>query len=112
MCYNCGYSVCNCPNVSYNSNWFNTTNCAPCSSTEVCKKAIPAKCTFYKGSNLTNLGLLTNVNIELVLFTIDQLFGSLSGETIITKSNILTALNDINDRLNVLEGASHPPYVI
>jgi hypothetical protein len=120
MCVTCGYSICNCPSVTYSQNWYNTQSCTPCSTTEVCKKNIPAKCTFYKGSNLANLGLTTNINIELILYTIDLLIGSLnSNRTLdnaaqVTKNtNILTALNDINDRLNTLEGgAPHDPYTI
>lgn len=120
MCTQCGNSICNCYNTNYSSNWYTTQNCAPCSTTEVCKKAIPAKCVFYKAGNLANIGLTTNINTELILYTIDSVIGSIKSGSIldkaaqtVTNANILTALNNINDRLNALEaGAPHAPYII
>lgn len=119
MCTSCGQSVCNCSNPIYSQNWYNTQSCAPCSTNVVCKKSIPAKCTFYNGSNLSNLGLLSNIDIELILFTVNQVIGNINSTRLIDNSaqnlknvNILTALNDINSRLNALEGASHVPYTI
>lgn len=119
MCTQCGYSVCNCYNTNYSTNWYRVDTCAPCSTTEVCKKVIPAKCTFYKGSNLSDLGLTTDVNVQAVLYAINVVVGEIKASILLNKNsqqdtnaNILAALNDINSRLNVLEGGSHPAYTI
>lgn len=117
MCNSCGYNPCTCSNPVYSYNWYNTENlpCDPCSTTPVCKKKIPAKCTFYQSATLVNLNLPTGTNIEAIIQVIDSAIGVLKAfqATQTTKNtNILTALNDINDRLNVLEGGSHAAYTI
>ncbi len=108
-CNSCGYSPCQCtPQYAYN--WFNTSNypCNPCSTTTVCKKTIPGKCTIYGGPNLTGLGLTTGMSVDVVLAAISVIIA----EQTVTNANILTALNDINDRINVIDSGSHAPYVI
>lgn len=121
MCNNCGINPCSCQQPNYSYNWFNTENypCNPCSTTQVCKKRIPAKCTFYEGPNLANLGLTSPSNLEAIVLATDQVLGLLKDVQLLGTStqntvnvNILIALNNINARLNVLESSSHPAYVI
>lgn len=118
MCINCGNNNCNhCYGGNYSFNWFNTTGlpCNPCSQTPVCSKQLPAFCTFYNGPVLTDIGLGTNVNVELILTTISIAIGTinaaLEAQSEINQ-NILDALNDINDRINVIDSGSHDPYEI
>ena len=119
----CNNYPCSCANNTpvYEYNWFNISSypCNPCSNTPVCKKKIPAICTFYNGINLTEIGLTTNVNIEVIIAAISATLGTLTDTVATNKisqdtknTNILAALNDINSRLNTIEGATHPPYVI
>ena len=121
MCYNCGYNPCHCSNTTYPNNWFTVPlqSCDPCDTTDVCKRTFPAKCTIYNGPNLTGFSLTTNINIELILATASTLLSSLQ-QTIednqveqgVKNTNILTALNDINTRINSITGGSHPAYTI
>lgn len=113
MCNNCGSNPCNC-NQTYSYNWYNTEGypCNPCSTTEVCKKKIPAKCTIYKGPALNGIGLTTDLNIELILATISAVINQNNTSQATKNTNILSALNDINDRLNILESGSHAAYTI
>lgn len=121
MCTSCGNHSCNnCQTTGVSHNWYTTQTCSPCSTTKVCKKSIPAECTFYTGSNLTALGLTSNINLETifqalnVVLTTSQNTAILNAATQATKNaNILLALNDINTRLNALEGGTpNPPYII
>lgn len=105
MCNSCGYSICNCVMPIFNQNWFSTQTCVTCTPTEVCKKQIPAKCVIYKGSNLANLGLTSNIDVQQILTSVDTILGSMH-------SNLVIALNSINARLNALETATHANYTI
>ena len=121
MSCSCGNNPCQCNNPTYTYNWYNTANypCNPCSTTTICKKKVPAKCVEYRGPNLTLLSLTTNVDVELIISTMVSFLGTLQ-DTVANNlilqntknANILAALNDINTRLNVLEGGIHPPYTI
>ena len=114
MCHRCGNNYCSCGNPNYSFNWMSTENypCNPCSVTNVCKKKIPAKCTIYNGPALSFLELPTGTDIEVILSSIDSALQSISEAQELKNINILTVLNDINDRLNVIEGNTHPPYQI
>ena len=121
MACSCGNNPCQCVNPGYAYNWYNTENypCNPCTTTVVCKKKVPAECVFYAGPALTPLGLTTNIDVELILSTlstmVDTLQDAISTNLIaqnVKNTNILTALNDINTRLNTITGGAHAPYVI
>ena len=120
MCNHCGYNPCQC-NPTHGYNWYNTEGypCTPCTTTPVCKKKIPAKCTYYNGPNLTQLGLTTNIDIEAILATVNSVVGSLqtSISTIeddesVANLAILAILNDINSRIIAITGISHAPYTL
>lgn len=117
MCNTCGQSICQCtPTYSYN--WYNTDGqpCTTCSSTPICAKQIPAKCTIYNGVNLAGLSLSSPIDIETVIATIDVVINNiqiLNQEQAAKNINILANLNDINTRLNTLAGGTpHDPYTI
>lgn len=122
MCVNCGYNPCSCSIVNYSFNWQNTDGypCNPCSTTDYCIKKIPAKCTIYKGPNLANIGLGSDISVELILSVMDIAIGNAAiaaaldkANQTIKNANILLALNDINTRLNTLAGGTpHVPYII
>lgn len=121
MCTNCGYSPCGCSKPNYSSNWFNVDAypCNPCIQTTVCKKVVPAICVEYKGPILDQLNLDSPARVETILAALNIVLGEIKESVTLesdtsetTAANILVALNDINSRLNVLEGASHAPYVI
>lgn len=113
MCNSCGYNPCQCGS-RFTYNWMDVSNlpCNSCSSTNVCKKSIPAFCTIYNGPNLTGLSLTTGVNIELILSTISTLFAAQQVNQSTINNNILLALNDINARIIAITGTSYPNYTI
>jgi hypothetical protein len=118
MCQRCGNSACTCNTPVYSYNWYNIDNqpCSTCSDTTVCKKKVPAKCSIYNGTLLTELNLDAGANVEEILAAINTILGNYANsDTSQTykNNNILAALNDINDRLNALEGGTaHAPYTI
>lgn len=94
--------------------WYNIDNypCNPCSTTPVCKKKVPAFCTYYQGPNLTYIGLTTDINVELILTTIVNTIQVSKAEQDTKNANILAALNDINSRIVSITGEAHPAYTI
>lgn len=115
MCQNCGYNICNCVNPMYTQNWFNIDNypCNPCNATEICKKTIPSQCVGYDGVNLSNINLIAPTNLKAIVQKIDSEIGNLKSFDSTLKSSLQTILNDINDRLNALEGGTpHDPYTL
>ncbi len=112
MCNNCGQNNCSCHSTEGSYNWFSTQSqpCSPCATTPVvCKKTIPSLCTKYNGPNLPNLGVNTNDTLNDILNKLDNI----KMVQDLKFNNILTALNDINDRLNDLEvGDDHDPYTL
>lgn len=116
----CGYNPCSCIEPVYSYNWYPTANCNPCLPSTVCKKTIPAKCVLFNGPTLANLNLTSPNNIELILNTIDVVIGSIKATALLNNNNeslknanILLALNNINARLNAIEGGTPKPnYVI
>lgn len=116
-CYNCGGGyIPETPTFHYN--WFPTSNypCNPCTTQEVCAKTIPSQCVGYDGANLSNLNLSAPVSLKVIVQKIDTEIGALKQQNAldaVTKANIQAALNDINNRLNTIEGGTpHAPYVI
>lgn len=110
---NCGYSPCGCNSPVYTFNWYNTDNypCNPCTTTEVCKKTIPSQCVGYDGANLSNINITSPNNLKTIVQKIDSEIGLLKTSDATLKANLLIILNDINDRLNDLEGGpDHDPY--
>lgn len=116
MCNICGYSICQC-NQTYNYNWYNTDGlpCTTCSGTIVCKKKVPAKCTIYNGVNLDAIGESTNTDLETIIAAINTELNDLQANQQaqdIKNAAILVILNDINDRLNVIDSGSHAAYTL
>lgn len=115
MCNYCGHTVCTCGhNHHYTYNWYNVENypCNPCSTVEVCKKKIPAKCTIYRGPALTAIGLGTEVDVQTVIAAIVNTMNVGGENDNSMRINIQNALNDINARLNAIEGSVHANYSI
>ena len=114
-CNNGGY-VFNTPITLYN--WFpvNSYPCNPCTTQEVCLKTISSQCVEYEGPNLSNINLSAPVNLKTIIQKIDTEIGALKQQNVldaVTKANIQAVLNDINTRLNAIEGGTpHAPYVI
>lgn len=109
MCQTCGYNPCTC-NPNYNFNWYtiDNYNCNPCSNTNVCKKKIPAFCTYYNGPNLDGIGLTTDINIELVLANVNIALKNYQSKI----DQLLGFVNSLNTRLNTLAGGTPvPPYI-
>jgi hypothetical protein len=93
----------------------NTPNETPtqesCSHQSPCNGCVDihkGECTQYTGSNLTNTG----INKFDTLNTILQKLDAIKAIQDTKNANILSALNDINARLNILEGGSHAPYTL
>jgi hypothetical protein len=84
--------------------------CNPCGNTPGCRKKFPAECVIYTGPNLDAFGLTTGkgLSIATILAAINVVIGSTGN----TSDSILTALNDINNRLNEITGETHAPYQI
>lgn len=114
MCHSCGYNPCKCHERRPAYNWYNVENypCNPCTNVNICKKKVPAKCTFYNGPALSNLGLNTNIDVELILASVNNAIGSLNTSTTSQASKILEALNDINQRIVAITGIPHANYTI
>lgn len=74
-----------------------------------CIDVIKGICVLYTGQNLTSTGINQNDNLNLILQKLDALKAIQDTKN----TNILTALNDINTRLNALEsGTDHTPYTL
>jgi hypothetical protein len=107
----------------YGTNMWNVNGNTPgnqytCGHQQACNGCIDIIkdiCVLYLGSNLTNTGINQNDTLRTILAKLDALFAIQATKN----ANILAALNDINDRLNVVEtenatpgGGSHPPYTL
>lgn len=104
-------SDCNCNNVVYASYTNNTSISSNCGHQQACNSCIDiikSECIVYTGSNLTNLLVDRNDTLSEILAQLD----SNKQAQDLKNTAILAALNDINDRLNVLEDADHPPYTL
>lgn len=87
----------------------NTISCGHQQACNGCIDIIKDICTLYLGPNLTNTGINTNDNLRVVLQKLDAIKAIQDTKN----ANILAALNDINDRLNTLEGGTpHAPYTL
>jgi hypothetical protein len=80
-----------------------------------CLDIIKSGCIIYTGSNLTNTGINQNDTLSAILVKLDAL--QATQNTINT--NLLAAINDLNDRVNALEtdagivgGGVHVPYTM
>ena len=110
---NCG---CNYNQGVYGTNMWNINGNQPgnqvsCTHQQACNGCIDIIkdiCILYLGSNLTNTGINQNDTLRTILQKLDALFAIQATKN----TNILAALNDINSRLNVLEGSSHAPYTL
>ena len=119
---NCG---CNYNQGIYGTNMWNVNgnqpgNSTSCGHQQACNGCIDfpkAKCVIYTGSNLVNTGINQNDTLEVILQKLDALFAIQATKN----TNILTALNDLNSRVNALElavippipgGGAHAPYTL
>lgn len=93
----------------------NSTSCGHQQACNDCLDIYKDICIIYTGSNLTSTGINQNDTLRQILVKLDTLFAIQATKN----ANILAALNDINDRLNVVEtengtpgGGSHAPYTL
>lgn len=87
----------------------NTTSCGHQQACNGCIDVIKGICVLYTGSNLTSTGINKNDDLNTVVVKLDAIKAIQDQKN----TNILAALNDINDRLNALEpGPDHPPYTL
>lgn len=118
MC-NCNFSPCGCNSYSqiYGTNFWNgnhqssniSSNCGHPQACNGCLDIIKSECVQYTGSNLGNLLIDKYDDLSTILPILDEAYRVQQ----IKNTNILTALNDINTRLNALEGGpDHAPYTI
>lgn len=92
-----------------NNNYPGSHSCGHQQDCNGCLEVIKGLCVWYTGANLTNTGINQNDNLNVVLGKLDTLFAIQATKN----TNILAALNDINDRLNALEGgADQDPYTL
>lgn len=106
MCYKC-----NSTQGVYSANVWNSSATTPCGHQQSCNGCIDitkGECIMYTGSNLTNTGINKHDDLNAILAKLDAIKAIQD-----TKNNsILNALNDINSRLNALEGGTHAPYTL
>lgn len=92
----------------WNPNYTNPNNSQACGHQQACNGCpdiIRGPCLWYTGTNLTNTGINQNDNFNLIIQKLDALFAIQATKN----TNILAALNDLNDRVNALELAVIPP---
>ncbi len=104
---NCG---CNNQGVFSSNTWNHSpaSNCGHPQACQGCLDIIKCECIIYTGSNLTSTGINKYDDLCTILTKLDAIKAIQDTKN----TNILAALNDINDRLNVLEDASHAPYTL
>ena len=113
-CHNQGIYGTNMWNVNGNIP-INQTSCGHQQACNGCIDIIKDLCILYLGSNLTSTGINQNDTLRQILVKLDTLFSIQATKN----TNILAALNSINDRLNVLEldaaipgGGTHSAYTL
>lgn len=106
-CNSCGKCACEC------------TCSLPDYDNEGCLTQQPTDCAFWSGNAYPGLSivkgeLLTSVLNKVLTILLEDPANNVSTfEDIDTKfTNVLIALNNINTRLNAIEGSTHPPYTI
>lgn len=95
----------------WNANSNNPGNQYSCGHQQACNgciDVIKGICVLYTGSNLISLGINQNDDLNTILAKLN------TAKSIqdIKNTNILAALNDINDRINVIDSGSHAPYTL
>lgn len=117
-----GYSIqfpgnCGCNQGIYGTNMWNvngnqSSNTSSCNHQQECNGCIDivkGECALYTGSNLTNTGINKNDDLNTILAKLDAIKAVQDTKN----TNILNALNDINSRLNALEGGTpHAAYTL
>jgi len=93
----------------------NQYNCGHQQACNACIDVIKGLCVLYGGPNLSNTGINQNDDLNTVITKLDAIKAIQDTKN----TNILAALNDINDRLNVIElaipiigGGVHIPYTL
>ena len=95
----------------------NQTSCTHQQACNGCIDIIKDICVLYQGGNLVNTGINNNDTLRTILSKLDALFAIQNTKN----TNILTALNNLNSRVNALElavippipgGGAHPPYTL
>lgn len=101
----------------YGTNMWNVNGNQPgnnysCNKPQACNGCIDiikGQCLLYTGTNLTSTGIDQNDDFNTIIAKLDAIKAIQDTKN----NNILAALNDINDRLNDLEGGTpHPPYTL
>lgn len=117
---NCGCNNCGCSGNRhqsiYGTNMWNVNGNQPgnqysCGHQQACNgciDVIKGICVLYTGPNLTSTGINQNDDMNTILAKLNAI------KTIqdTKNANILAALNDINDRINVIDSGTHPPYTL
>lgn len=112
-CGRCHQNPCSCQGI-YGTNMWNVNGNQPgnqysCGHQQACNgcvDVIKGTCVLYTGSNLTSSGINQNDDFNTCMAKLDAIKAIQDTKN----DNILAALNDINDRLVVLEGSPHDPY--
>ncbi len=73
-----------------------------------CVDVIKGLCVLYTGTNLTSTGINLNDDLNTALAKLDAIKAIQDTKN----TNLLAAINDINDRINVIDSGSHAPYTL
>lgn len=84
------------------------TSCGHQQSCQGCVDVYDGKCTRYTGANMVSTGINNNDDLNIIIEKLDAIKSIQDTKN----ANILAALNDINDRLNILESGDHAPYTL
>lgn len=112
-----GYCGCGPNQGIYGTNMWNVNGNQPgnqpgCGHQQACNgcvDVIKGICVLYTGTNLTSTGINQNDDFNTVVAKLNAIKAIQDTKN----DNILAALNDINDRLNALEGGpDHAPYTL
>jgi hypothetical protein len=118
-----GHCGCNYNQGMYGTNMWNVNGNQPgnqpgCGHQQACNgciDVIKGICVLYGGANLTSTGINQNDDLNTVIAKLNAIKAIQDTKN----DNILAALNDLNDRMNVVEtenstpgGGSHPPYTL
>ena len=101
------------PCGGYTGSFLNVTNlpinCGHEQSCSGCLEIVKSECIKYTGVNLTNLGINQNDTLNDILVKLNAVKSVQDTKD----TNLLTAINSLNTRLNTLAGGiAHPIYTI
>lgn len=74
-----------------------------------CIDIVKGLCVLYTGTNLTSTGINQNDTLNAILVKLD----AIKGIQDLKNNKLLANINDLNDRVNTLEGGTpHAPYTL